>query len=120
MTRATEEAANGTAAAHATSGAELRTICVSPWCRARFGHAGVFALAAIVGVTDIDPFVLSIAQGSVREMPLPITMAAILVAASTNDLLKALYAVMLALTLLAASGWLRRAGWPQACADRLG
>jgi uncharacterized membrane protein (DUF4010 family) len=94
---------------------------VSPWCRAQFGHAGVFALAAIVGVTDIDPFVLSIAQGSVREMPLPIMMAAILVAASTNDLLKALYAggfagwrrslaPMLALTLLAGLG-LAAAGW---------
>ena len=28
-----------------------------------FGHAGVYVLAAIVGITDIDPFVLSLAQG---------------------------------------------------------
>jgi uncharacterized membrane protein (DUF4010 family) len=35
----------------------------STWAADHFGAAGVYGLAAIVGVTDIDPFVLSIAQG---------------------------------------------------------
>ena len=34
------------------------------FARAHFGFPGLVALAAIVGVTDIDPFVLSVVQGS--------------------------------------------------------
>jgi uncharacterized membrane protein (DUF4010 family) len=71
---------------------------VSPLVRSMFGRAGVYMLAAIVGVADIDPFVLSLAQGSVHGMPLPVMIVAILLAASSNNLLKAAYA-----------GWF--AGW---------
>ena len=35
----------------------------SAWATQRFGSAGIYALAAIVGVSDIDPFVLNLAQG---------------------------------------------------------
>jgi uncharacterized membrane protein (DUF4010 family) len=34
----------------------------SSWAIERFGSAGIYALAALVGVSDIDPFVLSIAS----------------------------------------------------------
>ena len=33
------------------------------WATQHFGSAGIYALAAIVGVSDIDPFVLNLAQG---------------------------------------------------------
>jgi uncharacterized membrane protein (DUF4010 family) len=36
---------------------------VSNWAKAKFGTSGIYTLAAIVGVTDIDPFVLNLAQG---------------------------------------------------------
>ena len=65
----------------------------SSWVRTTFGRPGVFGLAAISGVTDIDPFVLNLAQGSVAGMSLGSLAAAILIAASSNNVLKAVYAV---------------------------
>ena len=54
---------------------------------------GVFALAAITGAADIDPFVLSLSQGGVTAMSVNSLCAAILIAASSNNLLKAVYAL---------------------------
>jgi uncharacterized membrane protein (DUF4010 family) len=94
----------------------------SAWARTQFGHTGVYVLAAIVGVTDIDPFVLSLAQGGLQDMPSAVMMVAILIAAASNNLLKAAYAVgfagvraslpplaallLLALATLGAAAWL--------------
>src|SRR6185437_7480231 len=61
----------------------------SAWAQGRFGVAGLFGLAAVVGAADIDPFVLSIAQSSAEHVPTAV--AAILIAASSNNLLKAVY-----------------------------
>lgn len=66
---------------------------LSNWVRTGVGQWGVFALAAITGATDIDPFVLSLAQGGVTAMPLSALCAAILFAASSNNALKAVYAI---------------------------
>lgn len=66
----------------------------SSWVRGAFGQSGVYILAAIAGVTDIDPFVLNLAQGSIAGMSLTTVGAAILIAASSNNVLKAGYAVM--------------------------
>jgi uncharacterized membrane protein (DUF4010 family) len=66
---------------------------VSAWVRGAFGQGGVLGLAAIVGATDIDPFVLTIAQGSIAGMSLSGLLAAILIAASSNNLAKAGYAL---------------------------
>jgi uncharacterized membrane protein (DUF4010 family) len=66
---------------------------LSNWVRDGFGQRGVFALAAITGASDIDPFVLSLSQGSVTSMSVNALCAAILIAASSNNLLKAVYAL---------------------------
>jgi uncharacterized membrane protein (DUF4010 family) len=82
---------------------ELSTACVfallfvavslaSVWVQDRYGRAGVYTLAAVVGVTDIDPFVLSLAQGGLHGASTRMLVTALLVAASSNDLLKAAYA----------------------------
>jgi len=63
----------------------------SAWAQTQFGVGGVLALAAIVGVSDIDPFVLSIAAGGEAPLPLGVSVAAILLATSTNNLAKAGY-----------------------------
>lgn len=57
------------------------------------GSAGVFALAGIVGITDIDPFVLSLAQGGASHIGIATAAGAILIATSSNNLLKAIYTV---------------------------
>jgi uncharacterized membrane protein (DUF4010 family) len=66
---------------------------VSNWAKAHFGTGGIYTLAAIVGVTDIDPFVLNLAQGGTAGMTDSALAAAILIAASSNNILKAAYAV---------------------------
>ena len=76
----------------------------SGWVSGRFGQRGVYALAALTGLTDIDPFVLSLAQGGVAGMSLHSLGAAILVAASSNNVLKACYALVF--------GSARAALWP--------
>lgn len=57
----------------------------------RLGRSGVLGLAAIVGVTDIDPFVLGLAQGGIAKLGLTTTSLAIVVATASNNVLKAVY-----------------------------
>jgi len=66
---------------------------LSNWVQAHAGAQGVLALAAVVGVTDIDPFVLSLAQGGVASIGIATAAVAIVIASSSNDLLKAVYAI---------------------------
>jgi len=68
----------------------------SSWVKSRFGETGVEMLAAIVGFTDIDPFVLSLAQGVAGPLPESGAAAAVLIAAASNNLLKAGYAAAFA------------------------
>jgi uncharacterized membrane protein (DUF4010 family) len=65
---------------------------LSGWVRGEFGERGLYLLAAIVGLTDIDPFVLSVAAGGTQFLPIGGAAAAILIAASSNNVLKAAYA----------------------------
>ena len=67
---------------------------LSSWAAARFGTAGIYVLAAIVGVSDIDPFVLSLAQNGAGQITVTVGTVAILLAASSNNLLKAGYVVL--------------------------
>jgi len=69
---------------------------VSKWATTQFGTSGIYALAAIVGVTDIDPFVLNLAQGGASAMPNSALAAAVVIAASSNNVLKAAYAAFFA------------------------
>jgi uncharacterized membrane protein (DUF4010 family) len=69
---------------------------LSKWATTQFGTSGIYSLAAIVGVTDIDPFVLNLAQGGTTGVPQRAIAAAILIAASSNNILKAAYAAFFA------------------------
>ncbi len=57
-----------------------------------YGNSGLQVLSFVVGFTDIDPFILSLLTGkyAVAQHEL---IAAIMIAAGSNNLLKALYAV---------------------------
>lgn len=66
---------------------------LSNWARDSYGAGGIDVLAAIVGVADIDPFVLSIAEGSTSSLSVQAAAIAILIAASSNNLLKAAYTI---------------------------
>jgi uncharacterized membrane protein (DUF4010 family) len=64
--------------------------------REYLGRVGLYSLAAIMGVTDVDPFILGLAQGGVAAEPLRIAAAAIVIAAASNNVLKAIYAYVVA------------------------
>jgi uncharacterized membrane protein (DUF4010 family) len=59
------------------------------------GKAGVFGLAAVMGVTDVDPFIMGMTQAAGSITPVPVGAAAILVAAASNNLVKGIYAYTL-------------------------
>jgi uncharacterized membrane protein (DUF4010 family) len=69
---------------------------ISKWVQAHLGAQGVLILAAVVGVTDIDPFVLSLAQGGAANIGIAMSAVAIVVASSSNNILKAVYTVAFA------------------------
>jgi len=60
------------------------------------GRAGVNALAAIMGVTDVDPFIMGMTQAAGALTPLKVAGAAVLIAAASNNLMKGIYAYSLA------------------------
>ncbi len=74
----------------------VATSLVSALAKAQFGISGIYTLAAIIGVTDIDPFVLNLAQGGLSGVTNADLAAAILIAASSNNILKAFYAAFFA------------------------
>jgi uncharacterized membrane protein (DUF4010 family) len=57
-----------------------------------YGSSGLEMLSFMVGFTDIDPFVLSLLTGKYSVTALQVT-GAIMIAAGSNNLLKALYAL---------------------------
>lgn len=64
----------------------------STWVKTAIGQSGLLWLAAVVGVADVDPFILNLAQGGVAGASNQFLAVAVLVAASSNNLLKACYA----------------------------
>jgi len=71
----------------------VATSVASSWAVQQFGTAGIYALAVIVGVSDIDPFVLSLAQHGAGQVSSHVGVIAILLATSSNNVLKAAYVV---------------------------
>ncbi|WP_322515686.1 DUF4010 domain-containing protein [Rhodopseudomonas palustris] len=65
----------------------------STWVKTEFGTEGIYWLAAIVGFADIDPFVLNLAQGGTAGIGDHAVAIAVLIAASSNNILKASYAL---------------------------
>jgi len=60
------------------------------------GRAGVNTLAAIMGVTDVDPFIMGMTQAAGTLTPVKVAAAAVLIAAASNNLVKGIYAYCLA------------------------
>lgn len=54
-----------------------------------FGNAGVYILAAISGITDVDAVSISLAQSTKSSLPLSVGAAGILLAALVNTIVKA-------------------------------
>lgn len=70
----------------------LAMLVATHWVVAHLGKTGVYSLAAIMGVVDVDPFIMGITQSSAS---LQIAAGGILIAASSNNLAKGVYAFVL-------------------------
>ena len=67
-------------------------LVVTHLVREHLGRAGLLSLAAIMGVTDVDPFVLGLAQPGSTSLSPATAAAAVSVAAASNNAIKAVYA----------------------------
>ncbi len=68
-------------------------VIASSWVRNKFGGPGIYVLGGIAGISDINPFVLSLAQGSAAGMTAAGLGAAILIAAASNNMMNGIYAL---------------------------
>jgi len=60
------------------------------------GRSGVNVLAAVMGVTDVDPFIMGMTQAAGTLTPLKMAASAVVIAAASNNLVKGIYAYSLA------------------------
>ena len=60
------------------------------------GRAAINILAAIMGVTDVDPFIMGMTQAAGTLTPLTIAARAVLIAAASNNLVKGIYSYTIA------------------------
>ena len=65
---------------------------VRPLALLYLGRAGLYTLAAVMGVTDVDPFILSLAESASSLTPVTLAGGAIVIAAASNNLIKGAYA----------------------------
>ena len=68
-------------------------LVITQLVRESLGSPGVYTLAGIVGVTDVDPFILGVAQAHGTALALRVAATAIIIAASSNNVVKAAYAL---------------------------
>jgi uncharacterized membrane protein (DUF4010 family) len=71
----------------------LAMLVATHWAIVHLGKTGVYSLAAIMGVVDVDPFILGMTQSGAS---LPLAAGGVLIAASSNNLAKGVYAFVLA------------------------
>jgi uncharacterized membrane protein (DUF4010 family) len=60
------------------------------------GRGGLFAVAGVMGVSDVDPFILSLAASNSTLTPVALAGGAIVIAAASNNLIKGVYAYVFA------------------------
>ncbi len=70
----------------------LAMITCTQLAMAYLGRAGINTLAAIMGITDVDPFILGITQTAGAATPLKLGAEAVLIAAASNNFVKGIYA----------------------------
>ena len=88
--------------ARSAYGASLCRHCFWPcwwlpnWPLRIWAEGGVNTLAAIMGVSDVDPFIMGLTQAAGTLTPLNVAAGAILIAAASNNIVKGIYAFSLA------------------------
>ncbi|HKV71310.1 MAG TPA: MgtC/SapB family protein [Gemmatimonadales bacterium] len=60
------------------------------------GKSGTYAFAAVMGVSDVDPFILGLTQTAGKLTPLQVAAASVVIAAASNNLAKGFYGLIFA------------------------
>lgn len=63
---------------------------------AYLGQGGIYTLAAIMGIADVDPFIMGVTHGAGAATTLRVAASGILIAAVSNNLMKGAYAFFFA------------------------
>ena len=71
-------------------------VLVTHFVLVHFGSGGIYALAALMGFSDVDPFILGLTQSAGSLTPLSLAGTGILIAAASNNLIKGVYAYVFA------------------------
>ncbi len=74
------------------AGVFLAVLIITRLVAEQFGGTGVLVLAVISGAADVDPFILGIAQLSQQGLEPRTAALAVLLAAASNNVMKAIYA----------------------------
>lgn len=74
------------------AGIFVAILVVTALAREYLGRAGLYSLAAVMGVTDVDPFILGLTQASSQGVSPGTAAKAIAIAAASNNVVKAVYA----------------------------
>jgi uncharacterized membrane protein (DUF4010 family) len=67
---------------------------VTSYVTKNYGESGIKILSLLVGVTDIDPFIINLFQ-SKWDIGEAVLVAAVIIATTSNNMLKMIYAVIL-------------------------
>jgi len=59
-----------------------------------YGKPGIFSLAILSGVVDVDPFLMSMAHSAGQHTPINMAQNSILIVASSNNVMKAIYSLI--------------------------
>jgi len=70
----------------------VAVLVVTALAREYLGRAGLYSLAALMGVTDVDPYILGLTQATPSAVSPETAAKAIAIAAASNNVVKALYA----------------------------
>jgi uncharacterized membrane protein (DUF4010 family) len=70
----------------------LAMLVATHFAAIHLGSRGVYGLAAVMGVSDVDPFIMGITQAAGTLTSIQVASAAILIAAASNNLVKGIYA----------------------------
>ena len=76
---------------------------ITMFVRRSLGDSGILALSAIVGVTDITPFILSIVHGT--DATLKVLTMAVILATMSNTIAKGVYFVVLSRSIRSETVW---------------
>jgi uncharacterized membrane protein (DUF4010 family) len=73
----------------------LGMVIITHYALAYLGKTGLYSLASVMGVVDVDPFILGMTQSTSGATPIAEGAVAILIAAASNNLVKGIYAFVI-------------------------